>query len=100
MLQIYRIADDPSRAPRNKTSSCRDPRGYTKLGAVNTKNMVLTKTRDAGSRLRDIIQRNRSSEALGVYAVCSAHPQVIVAASREAGDNRSVLHVGNRLPVR
>lgn len=47
----------------------------------------------AGSRLRDIIRRNRSPEPVGVYAVCSAHPQVIAAAVQEAHENQSVSHV-------
>src|SRR5579859_6216100 len=34
-----------------------------------------------------------SSDAVGVYAVCSAHPDVIAAAAREARANDSVLHV-------
>jgi D-tagatose-1,6-bisphosphate aldolase subunit GatZ/KbaZ len=47
----------------------------------------------AGARLQNIIRRNRSSQAGGVYAVCSAHPDVIAAAAREANDNESLLHV-------
>ena len=47
----------------------------------------------AGARLQDIIRRNRASDAVGVYAVCSAHPAVIAAAAHEANANNSVLHV-------
>lgn len=47
----------------------------------------------SGSRLQQIIRRNRSSEAVGVYAVCSAHPAVIGAAAHQAKTNDSVLHV-------
>ena len=47
----------------------------------------------SGARLQDILRRNRSSEPVGVYAVCSAHPEVISAAAREAKTNDSVLHV-------
>jgi D-tagatose-1,6-bisphosphate aldolase subunit GatZ/KbaZ len=60
---------------------------------LNTENRNLVESRYAGARLQDIIRRNRLSEAFGVYAVCSAHPQVISAAAREACDNQSVLHV-------
>jgi len=47
----------------------------------------------ASAGLQDIICRNRASEAVGVYAVCSAHPEVIAAAAREARENDLVLHV-------
>lgn len=47
----------------------------------------------AGARLQEIIRRNRASQAVGVYAVCSAHPDVIGAAACEAKENESVLHV-------
>jgi D-tagatose-1,6-bisphosphate aldolase subunit GatZ/KbaZ len=43
--------------------------------------------------LREIIDRNRRSEKVGVYAVCSAHPSVIAAAVQQAVDDESVLHV-------
>lgn len=46
-----------------------------------------------GARLQDIVRRNRSLDAVGIYAVCSAHPAVIAAAAREAKANNSVLHV-------
>ena len=45
------------------------------------------------ARLQDIIRRNRASDAVGVYAVCSSHPAVIATAAREAQANNSVLHV-------
>ena len=63
-----------------------------KLGVVEIKSKSLTQPQAAGARLQDVIRRNRS-EAIGVYAVCSAHPQVLIAAAREARDNQSVLHV-------
>jgi D-tagatose-1,6-bisphosphate aldolase subunit GatZ/KbaZ len=43
--------------------------------------------------LQEIIRRNRCSGKVGVYAVCSAHPSVIAAASRRAVEDESVLHV-------
>ena len=64
-----------------------------KVGVVSTNDKDLSESRLAGARLQEIIRRNRSSEAVGVYAVCSAHPQVIAAAAREAYKNESVLHV-------
>jgi len=48
---------------------------------------------DAVARLQGIVRRNRSSEAVGVYAVCSAHPEVIAAAAHVAHENHSVLHI-------
>ena len=47
----------------------------------------------SGARLQHIIRRNRSSHAVGVCAVCSAHPAVIAAAACEAKVNNSILHV-------
>jgi D-tagatose-1,6-bisphosphate aldolase subunit GatZ/KbaZ len=47
----------------------------------------------AVAHLQDIVRRNRSSDAVGVYAVCSAHPEVIIAAAQEAHANHSVLHI-------
>ncbi len=49
--------------------------------------------KNACERLREIIRRNRRSEKVGVYAVCSAHPSVIAAAVQQAVENESVLHV-------
>ncbi len=49
--------------------------------------------KDASERLREIIRRNRRSEKVGVYAVCSAHPSVIAAAVQQAVEDESVLHV-------
>jgi D-tagatose-1,6-bisphosphate aldolase subunit GatZ/KbaZ len=70
------------------------PASCTKLETVNTKiDKNLIESRHPVWRLLDIARRNRSSEAVGVYAVCSAHPLVIAAAAREARDNRSVMHV-------
>ncbi len=47
----------------------------------------------ASERLQKIIRRNRRSEPVGVYAVCSAHPSVIAAAIQQALDDGSVLHI-------
>ena len=47
----------------------------------------------AGARLQEIIRRNRAAHAVGAYAVCSAHQDVIIAAAREAKEQESVLHV-------
>ena len=49
--------------------------------------------KNASERLREIIRRNRRSEKVGVYAVCSAHPSVIAAAVQQAAEDESVLHV-------
>jgi D-tagatose-1,6-bisphosphate aldolase subunit GatZ/KbaZ len=48
---------------------------------------------DPITRLQDVLRRNREPEKVGVYAVCSAHPQVIDAAIRQAADDGSILHV-------
>lgn len=53
----------------------------------------MSESQHAGTRLRNIIRRNRAYEPVGVYAVCSAHPQVLAAAARESRENSSVLHV-------
>ena len=47
----------------------------------------------AGARILDIIRRNRASQGVGEYAVCSAHPQVIAAAAQQAHEDGSFLHV-------
>jgi D-tagatose-1,6-bisphosphate aldolase subunit GatZ/KbaZ len=60
---------------------------------LRTEGRNLSEIRSASTRLQGIIRRNRSSEPVGVYAVCSAHPRVLAAAAREAHENRSVLHV-------
>lgn len=49
--------------------------------------------KNASERLREIISRNRRSEKVGAYAVCSAHPSVIAAAVQQAVEDKSVLHV-------
>ena len=49
--------------------------------------------KSASEALREIIYRNRCSEKVGVFAVCSAHPSVIAAAVQQALDDESVLHV-------
>jgi hypothetical protein len=69
------------------------PQIDVKVGVVRTEDKNLSESLHAGARLQKIIRRNRSSEAVGVYAVCSAHPQVIAAAALEAYENESVLHV-------
>jgi D-tagatose-1,6-bisphosphate aldolase subunit GatZ/KbaZ len=60
---------------------------------VSTENKTALETPDPGAHLRDIIRRNRSGDAVGVCAVCSAHPEVIATAAGEAGANKSILHV-------
>jgi len=54
---------------------------------------VDSQPKNASERLQDTIHRNRRGQKTGVYAVCSAHPSVIAAAVRQAGDDDSVLHV-------
>jgi D-tagatose-1,6-bisphosphate aldolase subunit GatZ/KbaZ len=61
--------------------------------AVSIENEDLPQSSHPGAYLREIIRRNRSSDDVGVYAVCSAHPDVIAAAAREARENGSILHV-------
>ena len=60
---------------------------------MSTENRTFSEPRHAGDRLQERIRRNRSSETVGVYAVCSAHPWVIAAGARESRENRSVLHI-------
>jgi len=58
--------------------------------------MPPTATREpktASQRLREIVSRNRRSERVGSYAVCSAHPSVIAAAVQQAVEDESFLHV-------
>jgi D-tagatose-1,6-bisphosphate aldolase subunit GatZ/KbaZ len=43
--------------------------------------------------LRNIVQRNRGGEAVGSYAVCSAHPTVIDAAIQQTLEDGNCLHV-------
>ncbi|MGB8064475.1 MAG: class II D-tagatose-bisphosphate aldolase, non-catalytic subunit [Candidatus Sulfotelmatobacter sp.] len=43
--------------------------------------------------LRSVVQRNRSGEAVGSYAVCSAHPAVIDAAIQQTLEDGNCLHV-------
>jgi len=54
---------------------------------------VKPQPQNASQRLQEIIRRNRRSEKVGVYAVCSAHPSVIAAAVQQAVEDESVLHV-------
>jgi D-tagatose-1,6-bisphosphate aldolase subunit GatZ/KbaZ len=54
---------------------------------------VESQPKSASERLQEIIRRNRRSENVGVYAVCSAHPSVIAAAVHQAAKDESVLHV-------
>lgn len=46
---------------------------------------------NASQRLQDVVRRNRHSESVGVYAVCSAHPSVIAAAVQQALEDGSTL---------
>ncbi|MBI3477706.1 MAG: class II D-tagatose-bisphosphate aldolase, non-catalytic subunit [Acidobacteria bacterium] len=48
---------------------------------------------DPSARLQDVLRRNRESKKGGVYAVCSAHPQVIAAAIQQSIEDGTVLHV-------
>src|SRR3954463_8512411 len=48
---------------------------------------------NATEYLRSIIDRNRNGNAIGTYAVCSAHPAVIKAAIQQALQDDSYLHV-------
>src|SRR5690242_801678 len=41
--------------------------------------------------LRDIVRRNRNSEAVGVFSVCSAHESVLESAMRQALSSESRL---------
>ncbi len=43
--------------------------------------------------LRAVISRNRRGEAVGIYAVCSAHPAVIDAAIQQALGDGGTLHI-------
>jgi D-tagatose-1,6-bisphosphate aldolase subunit GatZ/KbaZ len=45
----------------------------------------------AGSRLQNLIRRNRDGEKSGVYSVCSAHPSVIDASLQQALADHSLL---------
>jgi D-tagatose-1,6-bisphosphate aldolase subunit GatZ/KbaZ len=54
---------------------------------------VEPRLQNASRRLQEVIGRNRASENVGVYAVCSAHPSVIAAAIQQAIEDESVLHV-------
>ncbi len=64
-----------------------------KVVLVSTEKKNQSQPLPPGENLCEIIRRNRSSEAVGVYAVCSAHPDVIAAAAHEACENGSILHV-------
>lgn len=54
---------------------------------------VTREPKTASERLWEIVRRNRRSEKVGSYAVCSAHPSVIAAAVRQAVEDESILHV-------
>jgi D-tagatose-1,6-bisphosphate aldolase subunit GatZ/KbaZ len=54
---------------------------------------VEARTENAGQRLQEIVHRNRISERVGVYSVCSAHPSVIAAAIQQAIEDGSILLV-------
>ena len=56
-------------------------------------NTAMNQRDESGARLQDVLRRNRGSGRGGVYAVCSAHTQVIGAAIRQAIEDGSVLHV-------
>jgi len=54
---------------------------------------MMDRSDNPGVRLQDVLRRNRESGIGGVYAVCSAHTQVIAAAIQQAIADGSVLHV-------
>jgi D-tagatose-1,6-bisphosphate aldolase subunit GatZ/KbaZ len=54
---------------------------------------VETRTENASQRLQDVVDRNRLSGRVGIYAVCSAHPSVLAAAIQQAIDDGSLLLV-------
>jgi D-tagatose-1,6-bisphosphate aldolase subunit GatZ/KbaZ len=47
----------------------------------------------AGATLQAIVRRNRASEHVGDYAVCSAHPEVTATAAQQASSDGSFLHI-------
>jgi len=47
----------------------------------------------AANHLQDMVRRNRRSETIGTYAVCSAHPWVLDAALQQAMEDNSIVHV-------
>lgn len=61
------------------------------VGAEGTKN--LRGERAAAEWVREQVDRNRRGEAAGMFSVCSAHPQVLEAAMRQARDEDSMLCV-------
>src|ERR1700684_1915124 len=50
-------------------------------------------TEGASEYLRSVVQRNRAGEAVGSYAVCSAHAAVIDAAIQQALEDGNCVHV-------
>jgi len=58
-----------------------------------TTHIDITSAQHAGADLKKVIGLNRASEHVGEFAVCSAHPQVIAAAARQAYIDGSFLHV-------
>jgi D-tagatose-1,6-bisphosphate aldolase subunit GatZ/KbaZ len=53
--------------------------------------MTSDKTQSPAEQLRDLIDRNRQGQVVGVYSVCSAHPWVLEAAMRQAQEDGSLL---------
>jgi D-tagatose-1,6-bisphosphate aldolase subunit GatZ/KbaZ len=49
--------------------------------------------KSSAQQLRAIFSRNRAGEAVGTYAVCSAHPAVLQAAMAQTREDGSILHV-------
>lgn len=60
---------------------------------MSSKKVWQDRSDNPASWLRDVLRGNRQSGKGGTYAVCSAHPQVIEAAIRQALEDGSVLHV-------
>jgi D-tagatose-1,6-bisphosphate aldolase subunit GatZ/KbaZ len=56
-------------------------------------NPRLPEYRDVANHLQEVVRRNRQSDAVGSYAVCSANPWVLDAALQQALEDSSILHV-------
>ncbi|HEX4485713.1 MAG TPA: class II D-tagatose-bisphosphate aldolase, non-catalytic subunit [Terriglobales bacterium] len=53
----------------------------------------LSANHNSTAQLQDIVKRNRGSQGVGTYAVCSAHPWVLDAALQQALADTTILHV-------
>ncbi|MGB8014034.1 MAG: class II D-tagatose-bisphosphate aldolase, non-catalytic subunit [Terriglobales bacterium] len=61
--------------------------------AITVETNLSTVVEGPSGYLRSVVQRNRGGEAVGSYAVCSAHPAVIDAAIQQALEDGTCLHV-------